>query len=116
MARMNATLVFAIMRVAVLNMLPNLVMKSDSKKLGSNLILGRLRATIFGYINILNVIFSGQAGFGLVSGFSGFSCNITSLIQSYSSNSKLSMQWPWPFGAHLNNEQILTFWFKLRNL
>ena len=60
--------------------------------------------------------FSGQAGFGLVSGFSGFSCNITSLIQSYSSNSKLSMQWPWPFGAHLNNEQILTFWFKLRNL
>ena len=57
MARMNATLVFAIMRVAVLNMLPNLVMKSDSKKLGSNLILGRLRATIFGYINILNVIF-----------------------------------------------------------
>ena len=38
MARMNATLVFAIMRVAVLNMLPNLVMKSDSKKLGSNLI------------------------------------------------------------------------------
>ena len=60
--------------------------------------------------------FSGQAGFGLVSGFSGFSCNITSLIQSYSSNSKLSMQWPWPFGAHLNNGQILTFWFKLRNL
>ena len=57
MARMNATLVFAIMRVAVLNMLPNLVMKSDSKKLGSNLILGRLRATIFGYIDILNVIF-----------------------------------------------------------
>ena len=53
MARMNATLVFAIMRVAVLNMLPNLVMKSDSKKLGSNLILGRLRATIFGYINII---------------------------------------------------------------
>ena len=57
MARMNATLVFAIMRVAVLNMLPNLVMKSDSKKLGSNLILGRLRATNFGYIDILNVIF-----------------------------------------------------------
>ena len=58
MARMNATLVFAIMRVAVLNMLPNLVMKSDSKKLGLNLILGRLRATIFGYtLNILNVIF-----------------------------------------------------------
>ena len=78
MARMNATLVFAIMRVAVLNMLPNLVMKSDSKKLGSNLIFGRLwiftlmhALWVFWFLsgfatrNIFTVIFSGQAGFEL---------------------------------------------------
>ena len=75
MARMNATLVFAIMRVAVLNMLPNLVMKSDSKKLGSNLIFGRLWIFTlmhalwvfwflsgFATINIFTVIFQVKLG------------------------------------------------------